>query len=862
MAIERNFTGFEFADSGELRYGSGTFSGTLNSFPSDGTARSGSRYLRADASTSSANYLAFPVGSIVGTTGTVTAGNHKRVSVRGYFRLEAAFNNGQIRIAGFGGDTGTCTVWFGNENTAGGFTQAGSLIGLRIGAQTFQHNPGVSVPFSGQSITANVWYRMLLDLDILVDGTNSVLSATLRITEDSDSPSVDFTLTNTANIGANVDAIDQFALGYSSNSIGSFGKRATMHWDDVVYIAVSNTDAVAGQPTLPTQTHIYAIVPPTGAASNTGWSGTYADVDEYPGSGADSMSSSTAGAEVEFTHATAIALGYGSIAAMKLYVNALISGAGTGSVDYMLNGTAKNVTLVTNYPFNSPSDPVGGVSFGTLTAKAFSATTFGIRKANGTQATVLANIGLEVIGDLAAYGNGSQIRGETQIKAGSIYDAQIADTAAIARHKIAGLNDGPAPVFFPEEVFDDGMMIPGPRGASGASSSSVQQVVPVFFPEDEGGGDMGPPGPAGATGAAGSALTIAGSVWRSTNQTLTHNVEAAISFDTEHFDVGTVWVVGSPTRLTVPASQDGTYLVTGTVQLGVGFQGVVHLRVYKNGTLVAANSSTGSNVASGSESHDISVLLALVATDYVELKVLLVLAAGSGTFDVVGGTSATFFQMARQAPQPAVSGGASAGTITGTAAVNITSPVNLTTDGTYDFLAIGAHNGGEPRAGTLPGQKLAGGGGLTASFCWLGGGQTVSIFSQASTASFSATGSDYAGGGALTASTTAAGINSSGGGAVNFGFTLNAVASKTTSRRLRIYVGQFSCILTITAKLSDGTATPVSLTFDSGAGAGAEKMFQFDYQAGTDGAYLIVTAICTTNRGSVPFVKPLAATIS
>jgi hypothetical protein len=481
MAIERNFTGFEFADSGEIRYGSGTFSGTLNSFPSDGTARSGSRYLRADASTSSSNLLAFPVGSIVGTTGTVTAGNHKRASVRGYFRLEAAFNNGQIRIAGFGGDAGTCTVWFGNENTAGGFTQAGSLIGLRIGSQTFQHNPGVSVPFGAQSITANVWYRMLLDLDILVDGTNSVLSATLRITEDSDSPSVDFTLTNTANIGANVDAIDQFALGYSSNSIGSFGKRATMHWDDVVYIAVSNTDAVAGQPTLPTQTHIYAIVPPTGAASNTGWSGTYADVDEYPGSGADTMSSSTAGAEVEFTHATAIALGYGSITAMKLYVNALITGAGTGSVDYMLNGTAKNVTLVTNYPFNSPSDPVGGVSFSTLTAKAFSATTFGIRKANGTQATFLANIGLEVIGDLAAYGNGSQIRGETQIKAGSIYDAQIADTASIARHKIRGLNDGPSPVFFPDEEGRDDWMIPGPPG----SVASVRiPVVPVFFPDD------------------------------------------------------------------------------------------------------------------------------------------------------------------------------------------------------------------------------------------------------------------------------------------------------------------------------------------------------------------------------------------
>jgi hypothetical protein len=480
MAIERNFTGFEMADFGELNYGSGAVvSGALNTLPSDATARSGSRYYRLATATNAANLASMPAGSIVGTTGTVTSGHHKRVSVRAYCRIESHAQNGQLRMMGFGNDAGTCTVQFGAQNTSGGFLQPGTKIGLRIGSQS--HNSGAvgAYPWGSVDLTVGVWYRYLLDIDLDV-GATTVLTATLRVTEDSSNPAVDFTLTNTVNIGAS-DNIDKFAFGYSNNLIGGFARTATYNFDDVMYIATSDADAVSGQPTLPSQTHIYAIVPPNGAASNTGWSGTYADVDEYPMSSGDTMSSSTALAEVEFTHATGIALGYASLAAMKLYVNALVSGAGTGSVDFILNGTAKNVTVGVNYPVNVAADPVGGVFFGAMTPAAFSATTFGLKKQNGAQATVLANIGLEVIGELAAYGSGNQIRGETQIKAGSIYDAQIADGAAIQRHKIVGLGDGPLPIFFPEEEGRDDWMIPGPPG----SAASVRiPVVPVFFPED------------------------------------------------------------------------------------------------------------------------------------------------------------------------------------------------------------------------------------------------------------------------------------------------------------------------------------------------------------------------------------------
>lgn len=501
MAIERNFTGFETGAMEEIRYGSGSVSGTLNAVVNNGTARSGSFYWKAAASASSANLLSFPAGSIVGTSGTVSSGNHKRVSVRAYVRIEASVNNGQIRVLGFGNDTGTCTVWFGAQNTSGGVQQSGTKIGLRIGSQS--HNAGGSAyPWGSVDLSTGVWYRVLLDIDLDVNAT-TVLSATLRVTEDSDSPSVDFTLTNSSNIGAS-DNIDQFALGYSNAAIGSFGRQTTFNFDDVVYVATSDADAASGQPSLPSQTRVYAIVPPTGhAIRSAGWTGTFADVDEYPVSGSDTMSSSTAGDEVEFTHASGIALGYDSIDAMKLYVNALISGAGTGAVDYMLNGGAKSVTLGVNYPTSIAIDPVGGVEFSTLSAKQFAATTFGLKKQNGSQSTVIGNIGLEVLGVLADNVDGTQIRGETQIKRGSIYDAQIADDAQIARHKIAGMSDAPVPVFFPEDERDDIMIVPGPAGPV---VQTRVPPVPVFFPDDPEDTIMGA---GGSASSAGSSLSTA-----------------------------------------------------------------------------------------------------------------------------------------------------------------------------------------------------------------------------------------------------------------------------------------------------------------------------------------------------------------
>jgi hypothetical protein len=149
---------------------------------------------------------------------------------------------------------------------------------------------------------------------------------------------------------------------------------------------------------------------------------------------------------------------------------------------------------------------------------------------------------------------------------------------------------------------------------------------------------------------------VVSSVYRSTNQSLTSGVEAAISFDTEHFDVSNMWVVGQPTRLTCPVNEGATYYFTGQVTMGTAFAGTVHLRLYKNGTIVAKNTAAGSDLSSGTESHQVNALISLAAGDFVELKVLLEI-IGGGIYPLVGGTDTLLFQAMKATPQSGAGGG-------------------------------------------------------------------------------------------------------------------------------------------------------------------------------------------------------------
>ncbi len=134
------------------------------------------------------------------------------------------------------------------------------------------------------------------------------------------------------------------------------------------------------------------------------------------------------------------------------------------------------------------------------------------------------------------------------------------------------------------------------------------------------------------------------SVYRSTNQTIVKETVTTIDLDTELFDVGPMHdPATNPSRLTVPAGEDGYYVVVAQAAWG-NAAGTKALRAYlaKNGTIVARDLA-GGNVTTGNVFNQIAVILSLAAADYLQLQVY----QDGGTVDdftLVGGNGYTFLQ--------------------------------------------------------------------------------------------------------------------------------------------------------------------------------------------------------------------------
>lgn len=106
-------------------------------------------------------------------------------------------------------------------------------------------------------------------------------------------------------------------------------------------------------------------------------------------------------------------------------------------------------------------------------------------------------------------------------------------------------------------------------------------------------------------------------------QSISHNSDTAINFDTEDFDTDTFHdTVTNNTRLTIPSGKDGKYLILGgfevqTLDASDEFRASIRL----NGTtkLAAQGSAQGNNSSLVDTGIVVSTIYDLVATDYVEL---------------------------------------------------------------------------------------------------------------------------------------------------------------------------------------------------------------------------------------------------
>src|SRR5688572_4835260 len=73
-------------------------------------------------------------------------------------------------------------------------------------------------------------------------------------------------------------------------------------------------------------------------------------------------------------------------------------------------------------------------------------------------------------------------------------------------------------------------------------------------------------------------------VRRTTDQLISHNIFVPISFDTEVFDTGGFWVIGSPTLFTI--TEAGMYAFGGCVRWGVNAEGTREVGFRKNGSTI------------------------------------------------------------------------------------------------------------------------------------------------------------------------------------------------------------------------------------------------------------------------------------
>lgn len=110
-------------------------------------------------------------------------------------------------------------------------------------------------------------------------------------------------------------------------------------------------------------------------------------------------------------------------------------------------------------------------------------------------------------------------------------------------------------------------------------------------------------------------------VRRTTNQSITPSGTAnVISFDTEVFDSANMWVIGSPTLITIP--QNGLYIFGGAGIWTANATGTRELSIRRNGTQILITNDNPPNSVNGGTTtlyHTISYQQNLGVGDTLEL---------------------------------------------------------------------------------------------------------------------------------------------------------------------------------------------------------------------------------------------------
>lgn len=408
MAIDRYLSGFESGDQGYILAASGAVVSTYRDVVNDPTkAVTGNYYLKIQNGTTSGRVF-FPSGNVLGTSGTVSSGNHKRARLRCSFRIPTGglswtFSNQLAKLIGFGADNSyldivnnTATLanvgiglWLrGSDNKLGIF-----LPNTAAGAGTVLQSVFTTVP------ALDTWYQLIFDVDFNVGASDTTVTVSATIINTA--LSINETITYSHAMGTATDLLGQISL--AGQTSGAFCPAIITWFDDVSCIAASNADAVS-QLALPANSTITAVPINGFSGVNDFETGNYTDCDEIPvntGGGDDTLSSvKAAGAQTNFTHVAGGSLNIATVDWARVYVNARV-GSGTGSYDIKINGSVVSTRTAGNtYPASgSGQNPTSDVLVANWDLAAFDSATLGIVKQNALAASLaIGNIFMEVMG--------------------------------------------------------------------------------------------------------------------------------------------------------------------------------------------------------------------------------------------------------------------------------------------------------------------------------------------------------------------------------------------------------------------------------------------------------------------------------
>jgi hypothetical protein len=123
-----------------------------------------------------------------------------------------------------------------------------------------------------------------------------------------------------------------------------------------------------------------------------------------------------------------------------------------------------------------------------------------------------------------------------------------------------------------------------------------------------------------ATPSSGTPAFVGCSVYKSANQSIANATYTATTWNLENFDTNAFHDNSTNTsRITIPSSYDGKYLFTFTTSWASNVTGERSALVRKNGTTYYGYNTNDSS--SGFSSNSMSIVLGLVATDYIEIMV-------------------------------------------------------------------------------------------------------------------------------------------------------------------------------------------------------------------------------------------------